>query len=86
VTLLVLQVLGQAAALDHEAGDDAMENRAVEKAFVGVAIEVFHRDRRLLVEQLDGESAFGRLELEHVQISSNVAEPRGSMPQATGLR
>lgn len=37
---LLHQVLGQSAALDDEAADDAVENRVVVKAFSGIAHEI----------------------------------------------
>ena len=62
---LVLHVRREAAALDHEAGDHAMEDGAFEEAFVGVLQKVLDGDRRLLVEQLHGERAFGSFEFQH---------------------
>ena len=55
MVLLLRHVLGEAAALDDEAGNDAMKDGAVEEAFVDVLQEIGDRDRRLLLEELDGE-------------------------------
>ena len=63
---LLRHVLGEAAALNHEAGNDAVKSGAVEKALVDVLQEVRDRDRRLLLEELDGEFAQVGFEVDHV--------------------
>ncbi len=65
MTAFVLQVLRQAATLDHEAGNDAMKDRAIEESFIGIAKEILHRNGCLLIEQLHGERALGGFELKH---------------------
>jgi hypothetical protein len=65
MTALVLHIGGQATALNHEAGNDPMKDCACEETFVGVSREVRHGNRRLLVEQLHCERAFGGFELQH---------------------
>ncbi len=55
--LLVLEVRRQPAALDHEAGDDPVERRAVEESLIHIAQEILDRDGRFLREKLDGEAA-----------------------------
>jgi hypothetical protein len=55
--LLLLHAGLEAAALDHEAGDDAMKNDAIEKTFVDVAEEICARNGRFLLEQFDLERA-----------------------------
>src|SRR5690554_4936749 len=51
------QVLVEAAALDHEAVNHAVEHRAIVMAFFYVGQEVFNACGRLLLEQLDGDGA-----------------------------
>src|SRR5665213_3619645 len=53
------------AALDHEAGDDPVENEAIEKFLAHIALEILDRDRRFLVQKLDGEIAERGLESDH---------------------
>jgi hypothetical protein len=54
---LFAQVLVHAAALDHEAVDDAVEDRAVVLALLDVLQEVVDRDRGFFRVQLDGDVA-----------------------------
>src|SRR6266545_5850965 len=51
----------RAAALDHEVGDDAMEDEPVVEALAGQLLEVADRLGGLVVEQLEGDLALGRL-------------------------
>src|SRR5699024_9690293 len=51
------QVLVEAAALDHEAVNHAVEHRAIVMAFFYVGQEVFNACGSLLLEQLDGDGA-----------------------------
>src|SRR5581483_6427538 len=62
---LVVEVRGQAAALDDEAGHDAMKNRAVKEPVIDVLEKVLDRDRGFLGEQLDGEGAVGSFKFDH---------------------
>ena len=55
---LLDHVRGEAAALDHEAGDDAVADEAVVKAFVDVAEEVGDGDGRGGFVELQGDIAF----------------------------
>ena len=57
----LLEVRGQTAALDHESGDDPVEDRPVIELGVDVAQEVLDRDRGLHVVELEGDIALGRL-------------------------
>src|SRR3954451_1261807 len=51
----------RAAALDHEVGDDAMEDEPVVEALTGELLEVADGLRGVLVEQLEGDLAFAAL-------------------------
>src|SRR4051794_21844834 len=51
----------RAAALDHEVGDDAVEDEPVVEALTGELLEVADGLRGVLVEQLEGDLAFARL-------------------------
>src|SRR5262249_2828437 len=51
----------EAAPLDHESGGDAVEERVVVVLVLDVFQEVLHRDRRLLLVQLDLDRAHRRL-------------------------
>src|SRR6202050_3540307 len=62
---LLCEIAGQSAALDHESRDDAMEDRAVEEAFIDVTEKILHRLRRILGVQLYGEGAMRGLEANH---------------------
>ena len=62
---LLLHVGGHAAALDDEAGDDAVKDGAVEMAGVDVVEEVLRGDRRVLLEQFNGEVAERGFESDH---------------------
>jgi len=62
---LLLHVGRQAAALDHEARDHPVEDRAVEMAGVHVVEEIAGGDRRFLVEQFDREAAERGFESDH---------------------
>src|SRR5512133_3141810 len=50
-----------AAALDHEVGDDAVEDQPVVEALAGELLEVADCLRGVLVEQLEGDLAFAGL-------------------------
>jgi len=54
-----------AAALDHEAGDHAVEDRAVEVAVLGVLEEIRGADRRPVGVELHDEIAERGFELDH---------------------
>ena len=54
-----------AAALDHKAGDDAVENQAVKKTAVDVFEEVGSAQGRLLGEELDLDRTHGSIHLQH---------------------
>jgi hypothetical protein len=58
VRLLLFEGGCEAAALDHEIGDHAVEHRAVVEAGFHVVEKIGHRDRRFLGCQLDGNAAF----------------------------
>ena len=60
VRLLLLHGRREAAALDHEAVDHAVEDGAVVVARLRVVDEVIHRDWRLGVVKLQGDLAHGR--------------------------
>jgi hypothetical protein len=53
------------AALDHEAGDHAVEHRAVEVPRVDVVEEILRRQGRVLLEEFDREVAERGLESNH---------------------
>ncbi len=59
---LLRHVRREAAALDHEIRDDAMEDGAVEETRLDVLEEVLHGLRGLVGVDLDGEIALVRLE------------------------
>jgi hypothetical protein len=52
---LLLHVGGEAAALDHEARNHAMEQGAVEETVLGILEEILYRFRRLVGIQLEGQ-------------------------------
>ena len=60
VAALLQDGLGR-ARLDHEVGNHPVEHRAFEEAVVGVLKEVLHRDRRLILEELDRQAPQARL-------------------------
>ena len=66
---------GRVAALDHEAGHDAMEGRAVEEAALGERDERGGRLRRRLLVELDRERAAVRLDDELVGLVRRRARP-----------
>jgi hypothetical protein len=55
---------GEAAALDHEVRNHAMEHRAVEEAVLRILEEVLNRLGRLVLIQLDRQRALRGLDLE----------------------
>ena len=61
---LLLEVGGESAALDHEAGDHAMELRAVVVLGLHVGEEILDRLRRGGRVELDADLAGGRVELD----------------------
>src|SRR5258706_9899419 len=67
---LLRKISRQAAALDHEAGHNAVKDGAVEKALLDVLAEIRDGQRRVLVEQFDGEAAVGRFKTYHGDGSS----------------
>ena len=62
---LLVEIRGVAAALNHVAGDHAMEDRAGVEPFLHILQKVLYRCRRLLLEQLDGDGAHGGLDHDH---------------------
>src|SRR6202011_333474 len=63
--LLGLKVRRETAALDDEAWNNAVKDRAVEMAVIDVAQKVLRGYRRLLLEELDREVPVGGVELDH---------------------
>ena len=61
---LLLHAGLEAAALDHEALDDAVEHRAVEVAVLDVGQEVLDRLGRLLIVELDTDGAGARFQID----------------------
>src|SRR5207244_3039598 len=53
---------GRVAALDHEVGDDPVEDDAVVEPVIGELAEVLHGLRRLAVEQLERDRAVVRVQ------------------------
>src|ERR1700722_5856862 len=66
MSALLRHVLGEAAALDDEAGNDTVEDGAVEEFILDVAQKIRDRQGRLLFKQLDGEIAQRGFEADHV--------------------
>jgi hypothetical protein len=63
--LLLLEVAGQAAALDHEAGHDTVKHRAIKEAFVHIAQEIGHGLGCVLGIEFHREAAVTGLESNH---------------------
>jgi hypothetical protein len=55
--VFLLHFGGEAAALDHEARNHAMEHRTVEEIVLRILQEVLHRFRRLVLIQLDADGS-----------------------------
>jgi hypothetical protein len=55
--LFLLHARLEAAALDHEPGDDTVKNEAVEKAIIDVGEKIFGRNGSFFLEQLHFEVA-----------------------------
>src|SRR5271154_463879 len=65
VGLLLVHVFREAAALDDESRNHAMENRAVEESIIDIAQEIGDRQRRVFLEQLYGEIAQRGFKADH---------------------
>ena len=63
--LLLAHVLGKAAALDHEARDDAVKDRAIEEFVADVLKEIFHGHGCFLLKKFDREISQRRFEADH---------------------
>src|SRR5436190_4127383 len=63
----------RAPALDHEVGDDAVEDQAVVEALAGELLEVRDGLRRVLVEELEADRALAGL---HRRLARHSGHPR----------
>ena len=84
--LLLLHARLEAAALDHEVRDDAVEDGAVVELVIDVGEEVLHRDRRLVRVQLDLDRAQRRFHDDDVVLGHVRSSGAGEKPDGTATR
>jgi len=65
---------GISAALNHERGDGAVEDRLVEEAVVHVLQEVPHGDRGLVLVQVDDDLAPGFVALNNLELDARQTD------------
>ena len=84
---LLLEARLEAAALDHEAGDDAVEDRAVVEARLHVGFKVGACLRRMFVVEFDVDDALVGSKADHLfKASKLILNGRKAAPASEGRR
>lgn len=84
VRFLLVHAREEAAALDHEARDDAVEDHAVVETFLHVGFEVGGRERGAFMVELDVDDAHVGGEANHVCLQKPIRDRQKRMEDADG--